>query len=91
MRDEEEIIFHTVRLPEACRAAVVLSIHDELFQCDIRLPYHHFERSEKSLSFAARDSRFFPPYVPRTSPLSSSVFHTVCTLGAPAPQATPKP
>lgn len=34
---------------------------------------------------------FFPPYVPRTSPLSSSVFHTVCTLGAPAPQATPNP
>ena len=33
-------------------------IHDELFQCDIRLPYHHFERSEKSLLFAAYDSRF---------------------------------
>ena len=52
MRDEEEIIFHTVRLPEAGRAAVVLGLHDDLFQCDIRLPYHHFERGEKSLSFA---------------------------------------
>ena len=58
MRDEEEIIFHTVRLPKSCRAAVVLGLHDELFQCDIRLPYHHFERSEKSLLFAACDSRF---------------------------------
>lgn len=33
MRDEKEIIFHTVRLPEAGRAAVVLGLHDELFQC----------------------------------------------------------
>ena len=34
MRDEEEIIFHTVRLPKSCRAAVVLGLHDELFQCE---------------------------------------------------------
>lgn len=34
MRDEEEIIFHTVRLPKSRRAAVVLGLHDELFQCE---------------------------------------------------------
>ena len=42
----------------------------------------HFEQSEKSLSFAARDSRC--PHVPCTSPLSSSVFHTASALSAPA-------
>ena len=34
MRNEKEIIFHTVRLPKSCRAAVVLGLHDELFQCE---------------------------------------------------------
>ena len=42
----------------------------------------HFEQSEKSLSFAARDSRC--PHVPRTFPLFSSVFHTASALSAPA-------
>ena len=37
----------------------------------------------QSLSFAVRDSRF-PPHMPRTSPLSSSVFHAACALSAPA-------
>ena len=37
----------------------------------------------QSLSFAVRDSRF-PPHMPRTSPLSSSVFHTACALSAPS-------
>ena len=37
----------------------------------------------QSLSFAVRDSRF-PPHMPRTSPLSSSVFHTAGALSAPA-------
>ena len=37
----------------------------------------------KSLSFAVRDSRF-PPHIPRTSPLSSSVFHAACALSAPS-------
>ena len=36
----------------------------------------------KSLSFTVRDSRS-PPHVPRTSPLSSSVFHTAGALSAP--------
>ncbi len=36
----------------------------------------------QSLSFAVRDSRF-PPHMPRTSPLSSSVFHTASALSAP--------
>ena len=36
----------------------------------------------KSLSFAVRDLRS-PPHVPRTSPLSSAVFHTACALSAP--------
>ena len=36
----------------------------------------------QSLSFAVRDSRS-PPHVPRTSPLSSSVFHTASALSAP--------
>ena len=35
-----------------------------------------------SLSFAVRLSRF--PHVPRTSPLSSSVFHAAGALSAPA-------
>ena len=39
----------------------------------------------KSLSFAVRDSRFFsPPHMPRTSPLSSSLFHTAGVLSAPS-------
>ena len=37
----------------------------------------------QSLTFPVRVSRF-PPHVPRTSPLSSSVFHTACALSAPA-------
>ena len=37
----------------------------------------------KSLSFAVRDSRF-PPHVLRTSPLSSSLFHTTSALSAPS-------
>ena len=37
----------------------------------------------QSLSFAVSDSRF-PPHMPRTSPFSSSVFHTACALSAPA-------
>ena len=37
----------------------------------------------QSLSFAVRDSRF-PPHMPRTSPLSSSVFHTASALSAPS-------
>ena len=36
----------------------------------------------QSLSFAVRDSRS-PPHVPRTSPLSSAVFHTASALSAP--------
>ena len=36
----------------------------------------------KSFSFAVRDSRS-PPHVPRTSPLSSAVFHTASALSAP--------
>ena len=38
----------------------------------------------KLLSFAVRDSRFFPPHMPRTSPLSSSVFHAAGALSAPS-------
>ena len=37
----------------------------------------------QSLSFAVRDS-CFPPHMPRTSPLSSSVFHAACALSAPS-------
>ena len=37
----------------------------------------------QSLSFAVRDSRF-PPHMPRTSPLSSSLFHTASALSAPS-------
>ena len=37
----------------------------------------------KSLPFAVKDSRF-PPHMSRTSPLSSSVFHTACALSAPS-------
>ena len=36
----------------------------------------------QSLSFAVRDSRF-PPHMPRTSPFSSSLFHTASALSAP--------
>ena len=36
----------------------------------------------KSFSFAVRDSRF--PHICRAVPLSSSVFHTACTLSAPS-------
>ena len=36
----------------------------------------------QSLSFAVRDSRS-PPHVPRTSPLSSAVFHSAGALSAP--------
>ena len=38
----------------------------------------------KSLSFAVRDSRFFPPHICRAVPLFSSVFHAACALSAPA-------
>ena len=37
----------------------------------------------QSLSFAVRDSRF-PPHMPRTSPFSSSLFHTASALSAPS-------
>ena len=37
----------------------------------------------QSLSFAVRDSRS-PPHMPRTSPLSSSLFHTASALSAPS-------
>ena len=43
--------------------------------------HRHFERSEKSLSFAARDSRF--PHMCRAVPLSPSVFHPAGALSAP--------
>ena len=41
--------------------------------------YRHFERSEKSLSFAAQGLAL-SPHVPRTSLLSPAVFHTARTL-----------
>ena len=44
--------------------------------------YRHSERSEKSLSFAVRDSRF--PHMCRAVPLSSAVFHPACALSAPS-------
>ena len=49
---------------------------------DIRLSYRHFERNPRI--FFVRGQGLTPsPHVPRTSPLSSSVFHTDCALSAP--------
>ena len=45
------------------------------------LSHCHFEQSEKSLSFAARDLRFF--HMCRAVPLSASVFPAACALSAP--------
>ena len=41
--------------------------------------------SSKARNLFHRDQGLtLPPHVPRTSPLSSSVFHTACALSAPA-------
>ena len=40
--------------------------------------------SSKARNLFHRDQGLTPPHVPRTSPLSSSVFHTACALSAPA-------